>query len=253
MPNPKRNVKSLHILKDTLTEKLYIESDSDFVRRNWSEIRSCTERESPKRTQDFRLVRIPTDEASVEERRLAISMYNKWHDKEMRTKKRRLDKIVAEQVPLFDCKEKNQWGHIDLLGVSKSSPVVIELKKKPSARDNGTTTASETPLRMLLEGLGYAVALQSQEVFWSKWKELFPPCKDKSVSVICAAPASFWVDWLPITEKGNMFQKKARTKFHELVKHVREDGFAVDFVSVSGCEHDQNGLAIQWLDPFPLI
>lgn len=258
MPSTERNIESLHILKDTLTDKSFIGSDSDFVRENWDEIRRCTEEESPKRTQGFYLTRTPTDDANVEERILAISMYERWNRPGMRTQKGRLDRIVAEQVPLFDNRAKNQWGHIDLLGVSKSSPVVIELKRKPSARKNGVTAASETPLRMLLEGLAYAVALKSHDSFWNDWWQLLnsldiPRCKSKDVSVICAAPASFWIDWLPITDKGKKFQKNARIQFHQLLEHVRQSGFAVDFASVSGCGHDPKGLAIQWLEPFPLI
>lgn len=258
MDNQTRNIVGLHKLKDELTDKSMLGSDANFVRENWHAIRNSTEAEAPSRTQGFYLGRIPTDEASVEERILAISIYERWNHEGMHTRKGRLDRIVAEQVPLFDNRDKGQWGHIDLLGVRKSSPVVIELKRKPSASANGVTKASETPLRMMLEGLAYAIALKKHESFWGDWKQLMstlglPSCENDNVSVICAAPASFWIDWLPVTEKGKNFQNDARKQLQKLIEEVRGDGFAVDFASISGCEHDLNGLAIQWLETFPLV
>jgi hypothetical protein len=259
MPNSERKAESLHILKDKLKDKTLMGVHSDYVRLNWKEIHDCTIAASPKRIQGFLLDRTPTDKASIEERILAKSMYQRWNRPEMQTKKGKLDRIVAEQVPLFDNQKRGKWGHIDLLGVNKSSPVVIELKRKPPAKHNGVTTASETPLRMMLEGLAYAVALKKSDEFWIEWKQLLkvlkmPSCNGKHVSVICAAPASFWIDWLPITDKGKEFDETARGQFQELIKTVQEgqDGIAVNFASVSGCEHDPKGMAIQWLEPFPM-
>jgi hypothetical protein len=83
------------------------------------------------------------------------------------------------------------WGEIDLLAVTaEGSPVIVELKREPS---------SETPLRMLPEGLANAVAIRKcWQIFGpnfnSRITTLGLPCCNppKTFPVICLAPDSYW-------------------------------------------------------------
>jgi hypothetical protein len=168
-------------------------------------------------------------------------------------------------VPLFERQEKRSWGYIDLLGIRKHKELcVIELKKEPAARRSGGTNASESPLRMVLEAAAYATALKEN---WPRFRKELIDCLESLsiptdklpdeddqpvVRLVGAAPASYWIDWLPVTEKGRTVKQADWGHFRDLLKRFEKENMPVSFVSISGDISNPGGLAAQPLTQFPL-
>jgi hypothetical protein len=177
------------------------------------------------------------------------------------------NRLVACQVPLFDQQQKQNWGYIDLLGVTADGlPVVVELKKAPDALSDGKTGATETPLRMVLEAAAYAIALRKNwDHFRPEWMARLGeldlpvpviaqvPLKLERVPLVAAAPASFWIDWLPVTEKGQTVTRETWESFRALLSEFENENLSVSFVSIGGHDQNINSLAVQPLVGFPLI
>jgi len=145
-------------------------------------------------------------------------------------------RVVAYQTPLQNSRKDNGWGKIDLLGASPQGlPVVIELKRG---------SASDTLLRMLVEALAYALALQKA---WNQgtrlraeWAERMnkPEAVQKydaallSVPLVLLAPAAFWEK--RIRGGAGRFSrqvfKEAGTPFRSLMKKCETRGFPVHCV-----------------------
>lgn len=177
------------------------------------------------------------------------------------------ERLVAFQVPLFSQQQMEQWGYIDLLGVNAGGlPVVVELKKSPDAETDGKSGSSETPLRMVLEAAAYAVALRKNwprfRLEWINHLTLLGlsdevlsgiPALLETVPLVAAAPASFWIDWLPVTEKGRTVTRETWLSFQSLLTKLEAAKLPVKFVSISGHDQDEPGLAVQPLVGFPLM
>lgn len=274
MPNPLRGhqpVDGLHVLKDEWTQKQFLGPQSLALAENGALAVAveATFAAAPERRQGFRLDRdVKKDiHTSEEERRLESAMMRRWGTAGMWPIPDAWIRLVACQVPLFDQQKKDRWGYIDVLGVAKNGlPVVVELKKAPDADPDGKTRATETPLRMVLEAAAYAIALRKNwNHFRTAWiarlQELeLPdqvidqvPSRLSKVPLVAAAPASFWIDWLRVTNKGLTVTVEAWESFHKLLSEFRRAQLPVSFVSISG--HDQNvdGLAVQPLVGFPPI
>lgn len=176
-------------------------------------------------------------------------------------------RLVSFQVPLFDKQEKSSWGYIDLLGVmSDGTPVVVELKKEPSTTPKGGTKNSESPLRMVLEAAAYAIALRRN---WDRFRQEFVqqlktlalpdsivtqvPRKLSTIRLVGAAPAGYWLDWLPVTAKGLTVTADTWRAFAELLAKFDEAGLPVSFASLSGDIESPESLAVQPLERFPLF
>jgi hypothetical protein len=261
----------LHVLKDAWCQKAHlgVQSRALAERGQLSAAITATYAAAPVRQQGFRLDRSVAEDIheSEQERRLESAMMRRWGLAGMWPIPRAWNRLVACQVPLFDQRQKQSWGYIDLLGVTADGlPVVVELKKAPEALADGKTGATETPLRMVLEAAAYAIALRKNwDHFRPEWvarlRELdFPvqvitqiPLKLDRVPLVAAAPASFWIEWLPVTEKGRTVTRETWESFRLLLSEFETENLPVSFVSISG--HDQNidGLAVQPLVGFPLI
>lgn len=259
-----------HILKDVWTQKEFIGLQSMALREDegLTVAISATMAAAPVRTQGYRLDRTPTDSIheSEQERRLEAAMMARWNRPGMWTVPGAWERLVACQVPLFADQSKQGWGYIDLLGVNKSGvPVVVELKKAPETTIDGKTKGSETPLRMVLESAAYAVALRKNwNAFRPEWinrlkmlevpPELIErvPSTLELVPLVAAAPASFWIDWLPVTEKGLTVTGETWLSFKSLLAELTVMNLPVSFVSISGHDERVDGLAVQPLK-FPVI
>lgn len=266
-----RPADGLHVLKDAWCQKAYlgVQSRALAERGQLSTAIAATFAAAPVRQQGFRLDRSVAEDIheSEQERRLESAMMRRWGVAGMWPVSRAWSRLVACQVPLYDQQQRQGWGYIDLLGVTADGlPVVVELKKAPEALTDGKTGATETPLRMMLEAAAYAIALRKNwEHFRPEWiarlRELdLPaqvitqiPLKLERVPLVAAAPASFWIDWLPVTEKGRTVTRETWESFKTLLSEFEMENLPVSFVSISG--HDQNidGLAVQPLVGFPLI
>ena len=143
---------------------------------------------------------------------------------------------------------------------------MIELKKEPKAKESGGVVNTESPLRIVLEAAAYAVALR---VNWSNFREAYidrltqlgvpdtvtsriPESLGK-VQLVGAAHASYWLEWLPVTERGKTIEDDTWQSFHSLLYALKEKGMPTSFVSISGDSERHKKLAIQPLIQFPLL
>lgn len=260
----------LHVLKDAWCQKAHLGPQSKALAENdhLSLAIAATFAVAPVRHQGFRLSRTPTEaiHESEQERRLEAAMMKRWGCSAMWPVPSGWDRLVACQVPLFDQQERQGWGYIDLLGVNaRGLPVVVELKKSPKAEFDGKTKSTETPLRMVLEAAVYAIALRKNwERFRPEWIDRLNEISFSdqivasipevliTVPLVAAAPASFWIDWLPVTEKGRKIDRETWASFQGLLVELENAKLPVSFVSISGTDRDVEGLAVQPL-AFPLI
>jgi hypothetical protein len=118
---------------------------------------------------------------------------------------------------------------------------------------------------MVLEAAAYAVALRKN---WEKFRPEFierlkqldvaentidkVPETLTKVTLVCAAPAGFWIDWLPVTAKGNIALSSWQG-FNCLLKAFENAKLPVTFVSISGDVCTPGSLAAQPLSNFPLL
>jgi len=255
----------LHILKDEWAQKTHFGTQSQYLAKNLKEAIKATEDAVPERKGGFKLDRKTPQsiDESSRERIWEAAVKQRWSDPGLSAVKGCWDRVIAFQVPLYAAQTKSSWGYIDLLGVvGNTIPTVIELKKDPRARPTGGTDSSESPLRIVLEAAAYALALR---VNWKYFKvefsqrlgELGRPNKVpeslKTVHLVGAAPASYWMDWLPVTAKGRTVKSKTWEQFSSLLTALKGVGLPTSFVSISG-DSDQHGkLAAQPLVHFPLI
>ena len=260
-------VDGLHILKDELTQKSDLGKHSQWVADNLEAIIQATDAAAHIRTQGFRLNRPMNEEINPRsaERRLEAAILRRWNQPEMWGIPDGWDRLVAFQVPLYAQADQEQWGDIDLLGVNaKGLPVVVELKKAPKVLKDGKTVSSETPLRMALEAASYAIALRKNwSTFRLEWIDRLRalklsdqviesvPEELRTVPLVAAAPASFWIDWIPITAKGRTVSLETWGSFKILLELLRQKGLPISFVSISGSDGNFDELGVQPLR-FPL-
>ena len=102
-------------------------------------------------------------------------------------------KIQAYQVPLKQSEADKGWGKLDLIGVSSQwTPMVLELKQE----------VGDNPLRMIAEGLSYAIALRrawDDGHFKECWAKVMKAQYDQEspvelgqLSVVGIAPKEYW-------------------------------------------------------------
>ncbi len=258
-----------HMLKDEWCQKEYFGEQSQHLCDHFEEAVAATKDAVPQRGQGYALGRSATlkiDE-SERERRWERSVFERWRSSGLSPVKQCWDRIVAFQVPLFDQQGKDGWGYIDLLGIFERGEVcVVELKKEPTTMQSGGTGSSESPLRMVLEAAAYAIAIQKNwgqfrnelvthmktlDMDESSWSKL--PDELTSVRLVGAAPAAYWIDWLPVTPKGKTVKPDDWQRFQNLLSRFETAKMPVSFVSISGDIDVSGGLAAQPLPHFPLI
>ena len=264
----------LHKLKEKCKNKSAILPLSKFLtsKDNLEDAIRATYQAAQERRKSFRLDREPPKNPDVNERFWEKGLYLKWG--KGNDKKRRVPgcwtHLTSYQVPLFDKGEKQNWGAVDLLGYLNQSgkcfPVILELKSEPPPSNSNGLTAnmSETPLRMVLEAAAYAVALRKN---WNiRFRDEFiarvgalgippdsVPKKLNKVFLVAIAPAGYWLEWLPYTEKGRskVLSKATWQAFNRLLKQFRHHHLPVSFVSISGSPQFPDSLAAQPLVGFP--
>jgi len=258
-----------HVLKDKWAQKSCLRQQSEHLIQEFQVALDATFEAAPKRRQGFQLDRDPTIEIDTteRERRWERAALRRWNASGLSPVARCWDRLISFQVPLFDKQEKASWGYIDLLGVIlKGTPVVVELKKEPATNPVGGTKASESPLRMVLEAAAYAIALRKN---WGRFRPEFVqrlktlelpdstiagvPQELSTVRLVGLAPASYWIDWLPVTAKGLKVTPDAWRAFADLLAKFDQAGLPVSFASLSGDIESPESLAAQPLERFPLI
>ncbi len=257
----------LHVLKDEWCQKSHFGEQSEYLEENLQAAIKATIDAAPVRVQGYRLDREPTLEIdeTQRERRWERATYIRWSNENVSPVVDIWSRLIGFQIPLFDEQEKKGWGYIDILGIVKKKNrlglSIIELKKEPSANKSGKTDSTESPLRMVLEGVSYAIAMRKN---WSKVKvevnlrlealEIEQRLTDEPMfTIVGAAPAAYWMDWLPYTGKGKEISEDCWRKFGKLLSALSEkdNGFPVSFLSLSGDCSSPGSLAAQPLSGLP--
>jgi hypothetical protein len=212
-----------HVLRNKWVRRSYIEQQAHVLTVDFKTALDATKRDMPDRgargrgflvdrvTQGSGL-RLDEMSAGSKERRMEQALYDAYSSTGSSGSGVPWQLIVAYQIPLFDRRQRDGWGHIDLLALTADgTPVVIELK---------TGDAIDTPLRALVEGLANAVAVQAN---WlaiageieaagdirglSGWTTEAP-----SVAVQVLAPDTYWQNWQPDGRLGRSVGRAARDR-----------------------------------------
>lgn len=255
----------LHLLKDKWGQKKHLNEQADWIARELDVAITATFDAAPVRRQSFALSRPATADISEskEESLLEAAMLARWNQPGLWEIPSGWNRLVAFQVPLFSERAKKSWGYIDLVGVNAEAlPVVVELKKSSKANADGRTGTPESPLRMVLEAAAYAISLRKNwDRFGAEWRARLQeidvpneviqlvPTELTKVPLVAAAPASFWMEWLPYTSTGRSMKKW--DGFRELLCQLERAELPVQFLSISGDYSRPNGLAVQPLDHLP--
>lgn len=152
---------------------------------------AATERVAPVRTrQPYVLVREAAGAPTNEEARWERAIWSEWNVARPEGFLPGVcSDVISYQIMLRDANTDRKWGEVDLLGRSSDgAPVVIELKG-PSSK--------EPPLRGIVEGLAYAIAIRKAWVpcFGRQWcdrLQIATPEQFDRVRTIFAAPADYW-------------------------------------------------------------
>ncbi len=161
------------------------------------------------------------------ERRLGLSILTCWNISSQKVFLPDLcPRLLQQQVPLAAMQGAERWGKIDLMGMSaKGEPVVIELKAKK---------APDSPLRAMIEAVGYAVAIRKNWPEYqprlerpsnSVWAKVDP---SSNISVVVLAPTEFWQKL-----DRSKISRKAITALVELEKGLSNKGYPVRFSSIN--------------------
>ena len=153
-------------------------------------------------------------------------------------------RLLTYQVNLPNKKAADDWGEIDLLGVSfQQLPVIVELKAPSSI---------ESPVQMLVQATAYAVAVRKA------WATCFRQEWDRSVThgavplpeelrrceLVCAAPSEYWERWTGDTSRARTMTPAAWRAFGDLRKALERHGFPSVFLRLGHEGKDPAGLPI---------
>ena len=227
----------------------YLREQSDHIREDLVDALRQTREQAPVRSleQTFRLLnaeaRLLGDDMDDRsgERRLEDAIFARWRIGQNDSAVPELWRgIAGKQVPLFDKKTRDGWGHIDLVAVGHDwLPVVVELKKG----DN-----RECPLRALLEGVCYAVALdKAWHSFGGEYADLLesvPPANSLNLNadwkpkhVALMAPSGYWAHWRNGRGRDNRVTL-GWPAFRQLVSALGDKDFNIDFWQCPDLDED---------------
>lgn len=167
----------------------YLAQQADAVVEGIGDFIAATERAAPVRTrQPYVLARSVAGTPVNEEARWERSIWSEWHQASSEFVAGICSSVVSYQVMLRDANTDRRWGEVDLLGRSpKGWPVAIELKGASS---------NEPPLRGIVEGVAYAIALRKAwaECLAKQWCEAFQLTRssDCIFRTVFAAPSDYW-------------------------------------------------------------
>jgi hypothetical protein len=169
---------SLHVQGDVFQLK-YLAQHAAALLEGIDDLIAATERAAPVRARErYVLSRegagIPTNEEARWER----AIWSEWHKEgDAEFVPGVCSNVVSYQVMLRDSNTDKQWGEVDLLGRSPEGwPVVVEL--------NGPSS-NEPPLRGIVEGVAYAIAL----------RKAWTPCFGKQWCDVCRIPEPEHSEW----------------------------------------------------------
>jgi len=187
------------------------------------------------------------------ERKLEARIWQKYRkfNTKSKTLPEYLTHIPIRQQPLAKHGDKSvnsQWGNIDLVGCSpKGLPVIVELK---------IASSNETPLRIFIEGLAYAIGIQemwTKKTFRNAWKDElgdgFPKGQRlqrslKEITIVALAPDAYWNKLLGLTSSKagrlrigainitkTLFEVASSKGYHFKICSVDESNYKISDIS----------------------
>ena len=249
-------LKPLHEILDSVRQLTFMKEHSETLLAQLDEKIRLTYEKAPvgrlKPDQTYKLQRQEKKDSAIRERKLEKDIWMQWSYEKVAEKGQPFygdicPFIQTYQMPLQGTWKDEGWGKIDLVGASSQAmPVVIELKREG---------ASDTPLRMLAEGLAYGCAVKKA---WNKknskirreWtvameKHSISNAYPETISalpIILLAPSEFWEQ--KIGEPGKRTNGKVRedawSPFVKLCSQCQLHGFEILCVKVNIDTSDPN-------------
>ena len=259
MPNQIRNIdgkKRLHELCSLVNQISKMKQHSEKLIEFLDVEIEQTYAAAPKRVQGYKLDRTErrNPDQKQRERLLEKAIWKRWQYESVSNNNEPFCPnlcyyIQTFQMPLQGQRTDKSWGKIDLVGVTEAGlPVVLELKRESS---------SETPLRMLVEGLAYAVALRrawNEGFLRQEWMQVVTNRSERfvapetllNVPIIGIAPNKYWdtkIGKLNKKSKGKI-PEEAWEPFNELCVACSRRGFPVKLLSFKADANDETGVPI---------
>jgi hypothetical protein len=155
---------SLHAQGEVFQLK-YLAQQAEALLDGIDDLIAATKRRAPVRAkQPYPLFRDAAGAPTNEEVRWERAIWSEWHERRGEDFIPGLCRsVLSYQVMLRDTNEDTGWGEVDLLGRSpEGAPIVIELKGASN---------TETPLRGIVEGVAYAIAVRKawSPCFGKQW------------------------------------------------------------------------------------
>ena len=244
----------LHVLRNKWVQRSYVEEQSRALAGGVAAAIHATRLAAPRRpirAKGFRIdpgthgMRMGIDEineASVE-RRMEQLLYLAYGPGGSFGATDVWGQLIAFQVPLYDQRVRNGWGHIDLMALTpEGCPVVIELKKHD---------AQDTPLRALVEGVANAVAVaenwppmsrEIREMCVRRHLDIFVAETAPPVHTVVLAPEDYWTSWQQRGSLGQAVGHGARESFRVLRHALAESGYPTRLASFDWPIHGSPGV-----------
>ena len=233
----------LHKLGASARQLSYMQEHSEAVLELLDVLLERTYAEAPRRKQSYKLRRKVRENPKDRERLLEKAIWTQWNDDEVKQNSQPFaantcQHVQSYQMPLQGSRSDGSWGKLDLIGVTQSGlPVVLELKREESV---------EPPLRILIEGLAYAVAVrrawnegslreQWNETVTSQSRSFAAPTTLTSVPVIGIAPTNYWkrcIGTQGVRSRGKV-KDSAWKPFCDLCTACGRRGFPIHFLQFS--------------------
>lgn len=241
-------IRPLHLCDSSDFTKSHYVKQVEALVAQLGELIGSTRDYAPGREKDFKLDRGESSLASernegekLSERKLEFSLYEEF-SKPGKLKgqiSEHLTHIPCYQLPLKAPGKKTLskgWGYVDLLGCAPDkAPSIIELKKAASR---------ESPLRMIVEGLAYAVAIQEMwkqkgNDFQNDWFNAID-AKDVNIDldkikIIGLAPDDYWRFWKD-SAKNQSDQGDWGEANSKLIDAAEKQGFEIRLASFDDSE-----------------
>lgn len=245
---------ALHELQPSVDQLSYMAEHSQRLLELLDVLIERTYALAPKRLQGYQLDRFErrNPDASQRERLLEKAIWKRWNRNAVEQygasfQGASCHHIQTFQLPLQGRWADKSWGKVDLVGVTGSGlPMVLELKQGE---------AKDTPLRMVVEGLAYAVAVRrawNEGCLRTEWEQhvtnqsqaFVAPQTLLQVPVIGIAPSDYWKR--KIGSKGERSNGKvcesAWEPFTALCEACSSRGFPIRFLQFEVGEPDRTGL-----------
>lgn len=217
----------MHRLKDVWNQMEYLVAQCNWLSDELELAISATHAQAPDRPSKGKkfCLKKRISQARPEngrERQLEWDLIDQWRfgNNVSNAEHKLFHRLVGFQVPVYDNVSRDGWDKIDLVGVDPGGePVVIELK---------SLKASDKPLRVILEGVAYAIALQKVwpmfcEELASVMTECNPNQMPQHFHVCLLAPRNNWERW----EENINNEDGARESLVRLIGRLGEHGFVL--------------------------